>query len=65
MALALVFLVAAKAANVSVPIVLKQIVDSLTGDGAAGAAAKAAAEAAAQAAAGRRGRRRRWPCRSR
>jgi ATP-binding cassette, subfamily B, heavy metal transporter len=51
-ALALVFLVAAKAANVSVPIVLKQIVDSLTGDGAAGAAAKATAEAAAQASAG-------------
>ncbi len=51
-ALALVFLVAAKAANVSVPIVLKQIVDSLTGDGAAGAAAKATAEAAAQSAAG-------------
>jgi ATP-binding cassette subfamily B protein len=51
-ALALVFLVAAKAANVSVPIVLKQIVDSLTGDGVAGAAAKATAEAAAQANAG-------------
>ena len=48
-ALALVFLVAAKAANVSVPIVLKQIVDSLTGEGSAGAAAKAAAEGATQA----------------
>ena len=48
-ALALVFLVAAKAANVSVPIVLKQIVDSLTGEGTAGAAAKAAAEGAARA----------------
>ena len=48
-ALALVFLVAAKAANVSVPIVLKQIVDSLTGEGTAGAAAKAAAQGAAQA----------------
>ena len=46
-ALALLFLVAAKAANVSVPIMLKQIVDSLTGEGAAGAAARATAEAAA------------------
>jgi ABC-type transport system involved in Fe-S cluster assembly fused permease/ATPase subunit len=49
-ALALLFLVAAKAANVGVPIVLKRIVDSLTGEGAAGAASKAAAEAAAHAA---------------
>jgi ATP-binding cassette, subfamily B, heavy metal transporter len=48
-ALALLFLVAAKAANVSVPIVLKQIVDSLTGEGTAGAAAKAAAEGVARA----------------
>jgi hypothetical protein len=32
--LALLFLVAAKAANVGVPILLKQIVDSLTGEGA-------------------------------
>src|SRR5690606_3916752 len=49
-ALALMFLVAAKAANVSVPIVLKQIVDSLTGEGAAGAASRATAQAAAGAA---------------
>jgi ABC-type transport system involved in Fe-S cluster assembly fused permease/ATPase subunit len=48
--LALLFLVAAKAANVGVPIVLKQIVDSLTGEGAAGAAAKGVADAAAGAA---------------
>jgi ABC-type transport system involved in Fe-S cluster assembly fused permease/ATPase subunit len=49
-ALALLFLVAAKAANVGVPIVLKQIVDSLTGEGAAGAAARGVADAAASAA---------------
>src|SRR5690606_15311958 len=49
-ALALLFLVAAKAANVGVPIVLKRIVDSLTGEGAAGEASRATAEAAARAA---------------
>ena len=49
-ALALTFLVAAKAANVGVPIVLKQIVDSLTGEGAAGAAAREVADAATAAA---------------
>ncbi len=48
-ALALLFLVAAKAANVGVPIVLKQIVDSLTGEGTAGAAAKGVAQAAGAA----------------
>jgi ATP-binding cassette subfamily B protein len=48
-ALALLFLVAAKAANVGVPIVLKRIVDSLTGEGTAGEASRATAEAAARA----------------
>ncbi|HZH08289.1 MAG TPA: ABC transporter ATP-binding protein/permease [Lautropia sp.] len=50
--LALLFLVAAKAANVGVPILLKQIVDSLTGEGSAGAAARQTADAAASAAGG-------------